>query len=856
MTAQERTLKSILSQIEKDQNVYFSYNPDEVKNISISEFNLDNQEIEALLSKHLINSGLLISKINDSFYVIKKESSKFLSLKVLDSENKEALPFAVIKLENSSLGKVADDQGNLNIIIDKPSVSVLNVSFLGFEDYLIAADTLQELSEITISMLPVTTSLSQIEVKEYLNAGIASDPKANSFKVYPHKMDIIPGLSERDVLLSAQMIAGFNSNDESASGINLRGSSRDNTLLYWNNIPIYHTAHYFGHISSFIPSSIGEMDLYKNYIPVKYGGAAAGIIDLSSRNPIDPKITGEASVNLTHADLYLKLPFKKDYGSFMIAGRRSYNDIIPTWTYNSYETKLFSSTISDEDEEEIEEGEVDNNLDFSDFNFQWLYKPNSSTHISTSFVRSSSQFNYSERDRREKRNFDQEHHIKSLGSNLNFEKRLSDSHSINATMSYSAYEMGYLSKNLRKLNDPNDDDLESRDNELSNFELRLASTHQIKSNSWFSWGYQLNNIEANTSINSTKLVQEDDSDTLSSEGLINAGFIDYSISPNRNLELVLSSRFTKVSTIDDFFISPQVKLNYRLSDNLIFKSSYGIYHQFLSTIKEEDFTLSNAVEQVWLLADQTELVPVIANTQFSAGFLLNTENWLMDLDVYHKNIDGLLARNLGFATRNEDGYEQGYERLTGIDLTLRKRWRYFRVWSTYSFQDSQVEFPDLFRNAFPSSLNIRHQIRLTVAYSLPKWEFSLGYNYKSGLPFTDVNDIVIKDQDGNDDRPGGNVIPNDDDFFFLDFDAPNSSRLPNYQRVDASIWHRWSSKKLKGEIGLSFVNVLDRKNIFDLSYYIERDEADEPGESDELEIYTRKKYFLRFTPNFTFRIIF
>ena len=268
-----------MNQLEAERAIYFSYNPTDIKGISLrlTENNFSNLLDE--LADQLIANGLLLNKVDERFYVVKKESSRFVKFVIRDGETNELLPYAMLRLEQTDLGKVADLNGELNIIVDRPSTAILNITFLGFEDQRIAVDSLADLSVHEVFMQPVTTALTQIEVKEYLNVGIASDPIASSFKIFPHSMEIIPGLSERDVLLSAQMIAGFASNDESAAGINLRGSARDNTLLYWNNIPIYHTAHYFGHISSFIPSSIGEMNLYKNYIPVKYGGAAAGIID-------------------------------------------------------------------------------------------------------------------------------------------------------------------------------------------------------------------------------------------------------------------------------------------------------------------------------------------------------------------------------------------------------------------------------------------------------------------------------------------------------------------------------------------------------------------------------------------------
>lgn len=847
-----------MNEIEKSKQIYFSYNPDEIKQIKCNPPLVKNEKtITEQLAPQLIQDGLIITQVNERFFVIKKETSKYLSLKIVDGETDDPLPFSIVRLEGSDLGQVSDEQGQLKIVISKPSTSILSISFLGFEDYQIAADTLQEMTDLKVTLSPIATFLNDFEIKEYLNVGIASDPMANSFRIYPQEMEILPGLSERDVLLSTQVIAGVNSNDESAAGINIRGSARDNTLLYWNNIPIYHTAHYFGNISSFIPSSIGVLDVYKNYIPVKYGGAAAGIIDLQSRNTIDTQTKVEASVNMTHVDLYAKLPFKKELGSFMLAGRRSFNDYIPTWTYNSYEEKLFSSTIS-VDDQAFEEGESSNDLNFSDINFQWSLEPTSRTSLSASFVRSQSDFSYSERDREERINFDQNHRIASLGSNLNFTHRINDNNALNATLSYSDYDMGYSFRNLRNVSKPDDDDIESRGNKLLNTEFRVSNTTKINTKNWLEYGYQLNVMDVTTSLQARNFIEEDDADTLETHGISHAFFLDYSYKPNDKLELVLSSRLTQLNTINEFLFSPQIKVNYRFNKKLLFKSSYGTYQQFLSTIKEADFTLSNAVEQIWLLADEDNSIPVIKNNQLTAGFLYDHNNWLLDMDVYHKTINGLLARNLGFATLNEDGFEQGSEKLLGIDLTLRKRWRYFRTWFNYSFQDSEVSFPELFPNAFASSLNIRHQLRASATYSLAKWEFSLGYTYKSGLPFTDVGDIVIRDQD--DRRKPGNGLPpppppideEKEEFFFLDFDAPNSSRLPNYHRVDLSVWHKWKTKsdKIRGEIGLSLMNIFDRRNIFDVNYFIDFDE------NDKVKIFKQTKYFLRFTPNLTFRLIF
>ena len=126
----------------------------------------------------------------------------------------------------------------------------------------------------------------------------------------------------------------------------------------------------------------------------------------------------------------------------------------------------------------------------------------------------------------------------------------------------------------------------------------------------------------------TNVIQEDlffeadDNKELNSNGSIHALFADYNYRPNKKLELVASSRFTYISTLAESFFSPQLKINYNLSDALILKSSYGTYHQYLSTVVENEFTLSNAIEQQWVLAsdfNDKRTIPIIINTQTNLG---------------------------------------------------------------------------------------------------------------------------------------------------------------------------------------------------------------------------------------------
>ena len=849
----------MLNDLEKKYSVYFSFNPDELRNERIS-YSGNSSSIEQILESILDKTALIFEKVKDQFYVVKHPESLYLDLSIIDEEAGTPLPYATIRLKGTSLGQVANEKGELKLVISNPKDAVLEISYLGFQARNIDLNTVDRNVPIRIDLKAEPLDLKDFEVKEYINVGIASDPKANSFRILPQQMEILPGLSERDILLSAQIISGLTSNDESASGINIRGSAPDNTLLYWNNVPIYHTAHYFGNISSFIPSSIGSVDIYKNYIPVRYGGATAGLVSIFSRNEIDAETKAEASINMTHADAYAKVPFKKDLGSIMLAFRRSYNDAVPTWTFNSYGTKLFGGETSDQQgvfQVTEDENDFSNDLSFSDVNLQWNYQPSGRSLFEASFVRSQSQFDYREVDEAEEIDLSQSHKITSLGVNLGWSYRLKDNYSIKSSLSVSDYDMSYSLNNIRDVNFG--DDIISRSNNVSNIEFRFTNKWRKDEKSVLEFGYQLNRLNVDNLISETEFFEEDETIDIGSEGLINALFADYNYKPNDKLEAVFSGRLSHIGTLGEAFFSPQVKLNYSPDNKVILKSSLGIYHQYLSTIQESELTLSNAVERHWLIADDNEdeegipAVPTIVNRQATLGMIYNANSWLVDLDFYVKDIDGILAKNQGFNLVNEEGFENGFERLYGIDLTLRKRWKYFRTWFSYNFQDSQVELESISPDPFPSSFNIRHQFRLSTTYNWKKWEFSLGYIFKTGLPVTEITDLILVDPGGGfGDAPRDDEEEDDEAFFDITYSDPNQTRLPNYHRVDLSVWHKFGTdqSRLKGEMGLSIINLLNRRNTFNRSYSVDFDR------NDEISIIERTKFFLQFTPNVSIRVWF
>ena len=846
--ASDKPLTQIFRDLEKQYNLHFAYSTRQLKGkrASVKAIGQNLSDfLKAVLKPHQLQHEL----VDEEFVSVKSPESVYIRAQVVDSETGESLPFATLRLKDTYTGSISDQQGNFDVVIDEPIGAVLEFSFLGYQTAELAIENYENPDRLQISLAPLVQNLQEVVVKEYINNGITIDDRASKIRIKPQEMEILPGLAERDILLSAQILAGVNSNDESASGINVRGSSRDNTFIYWNNIPVYQPAHYFGNISAFIPASIGQVDIYKNHIPAQYSGASAALVLVQSQSVPITKPEFETSINLTHADFYSRLPFLKDKGSFMFSARRSFNDLFSTPTFKALSNKLFDGSITQDVQLSVDENfKFNSKLTFSDFNLQWIYEPSGQDRFSLSALRSGSVLDYNSVNEEEAVESIQSHEVINFGLNAQWDRRWGERLQTNLSTSFSSYDMDYRLIDFRELGDESDNDEESRSNFLRNLEIRLTNDYAMADDHVLSFGYQLNLIEATLAINESNFFEEDFEERIDAGGWVHGLFADYSGRYTKNWQLGIGLRVNQYQSTGDLLFDPQIRMTYDLNKHWLFKSSFGYYRQYLSAIQESEFTFSNSIEQNWIVADLDETVPLIINRQAVLGFLFNKSGWLIDLDLYHKNVDGLIARNFGPAFSGEDGFSQGSERVNGLDLTIKKKWRNYRAWLSYGFQDSQAQLPEFGLNDFTSGLNVRHQLQFSQTLNLGQLEFSLGYTIKSGLPFTGVTGLteITSPEPGED--------PTDfEPYYEVDYGALNTTRLRGYQRVDFSAWYKFprtKKGKLRGEVGVSILNLLNRKNVYNRSFGIEE------LEDTSIGLFQLDKQLLGITPNFSLRIKF
>jgi hypothetical protein len=225
------------------------------------------------------------------------------------------------------------------------------------------------------------------------------------------------------------------------------------------------------------------------------------------------------------------------------------------------------------------------------------------------------------------------------------------------------------------------------------------------------------------------------------------------------------------------------------------------------------------------------------------GFDFFKNGFELDVEAYHKNIDGVTefalretgipsdrvapTQNLSYAIFNGSGISKG------IDVLLKKSSGDYTSWLAYTLSKTTHSFPQISKGAsFPSQDDRRHQIKWVNQYRFKQFDFSTTFIYSSGRPYTDLTKIPVK-TDRKDINPNTRI-----------------SYLPNYFRLDVAANYNFKLKNdTKGRLGLSLFNVLDRKNVKYRQYIYSIPNQRDPSKPNINEVRGTDLLMLGFTPN-------
>ncbi|WP_422090268.1 TonB-dependent receptor [Tenacibaculum ovolyticum] len=856
-------LQKVITDLESKTKNVFSYSKEVIKNKVIT---LKKQQIsiDKIIPDLASQTGLLFGILSKNQIIISKP--RRICGYVIDESTNEKLPYANVII-NEQLYTTTNESGFFSFENPPNNSEKITFNLLGYQN----KDQIINTNHgcVTIKLNTISSELDEVVVLGYITSGI-DRKKDGSISVDSKKLGILPGLVSPDISQSIQLIPGISTLDESATGIQIRGGSPDQNLVLYDDIKLYNTGYFYGMFSFFNPFATEKATIFRSGTSASYGDRISGIIDISSGTNIPEKTEGGFEIDGLSINGYVKTPLSEKIALYAFA-RRSYSDIIETPTYNSYEDKIFTNfgVVKDingaslvlETDDDYSPETSKNEFSFADFNSKLIYKPNERNTISVSglYTRNRLDFDFGS----------DEIVVDSLktqnkGLSFNWSHISNENQQEKLTAYYSEYNSFYQNNEIKDETGDGIKDLAEisiRKNDIADFGINFTSTTQIKDAQKLTIGYQLSYTDLDVLINKEKPVDNEFERAIQDDhNLKNALFGEYTFSLKNKGFINAGLRFVHYSSLNKFLVEPRINFEYPLNDRLRFKTALEKRNQPISQLIEFNHTELRLENELWRLSDEQQF-PLLSSNQISGGLLYHHKNLNIDVDAYYKELDGLTTFTSGFSNPLEN-LEKGESSIKGIDVLLKYKWNNYKIWAGYTFNDITFEFPNLKDTPenFPGNNDITHHFRISNTLQLKNWQFSLGWQYRSGKPITPVNSYVIKIDADN--EPAGVV----------NFGAVNSERLPDFHRLDASVLHDFNintgKKKLKAQLGVSFLNIYNRVKPLNLIYKAERKPLDDGGIAiegtsgstpEELEVILEQviqRFSLGFTPNAVFRVYF
>ncbi len=837
------TLLSALEQLTNKHGIEFSYNPDQIdvnKYISITP----SINLQVQIKDIQKQAQVIFEKINNNNYIvfINEELLESICIKFVDNNGnpvekasiwgfQKTLKTDINGIVRCSLKKEFDVRNSYPILVEG-----YKVVFVPIGNFLENCKTIKLEREII--------ALKEVTISNYLTKGIFKD-KNGGVKVDLANTGILPGVIEPDIIQSLQFIPGVQSPDENIFGLHIRGSTPDQNLVLYDATKVYQDAHFYGLVSAFNPSVINSVTLYRSSTKSKYGGHAGGVISVAVDNSVPKNFATGISSTLTHTGAYLKAPIFKDKLGIILSARRSLTDLIDNITIKNLSEVAFQNTTIGNylTDEGGRNNKSDNVFKYEDYSAKLIFKPYKSLTFNFGFSSNENDLRFKGLNINE--NTDDKDILFSknqlANQSLIFENEKLGTHMLQ--LSYTTFLKKYSGfNNFNRNTAPRLLEItfgkENFIDEASlkyEFEKRLNKDFTIIAGydrSRYKSGFTAQNFGPNFSVFEDAFQGEETAQALWSSLELDL----------KKWRVNLGIRRQFFSRINNAFWEPRLFVNYSPLPKLWLRYGFEKKHQSISRITDlRNDGLGNLFDRLWVISTNQEL-PILSSKQSSLGLDYQKKGWTLDAEVYIKKLKGigiLLTENI-FEPQNVTGNND----VKGIDILIKKRWKNYESWLSYSFLDSDYTFKDINANLpFNGNYDITHSLVWTHTYTLKNFQFSLGSKFRTGIPYS-LKQLDLTAPESN----------------FLKIEDFNGRRLPNYYRLDGSILYTTyldKKKHIKTQLGVAFQNITNKRNILSKDarvIEVNNPIASENSTIPSLEEITRQS--LGFTPNIVFKIDF
>lgn len=815
-------LKALLQSLEAQFEITFSYLDETIKNIKVTPLP-EGTNLEKYIQYLEKETQLKIRPLqkDEYYYSITIQEVNAFQICGYLSDLEDKTPLEGVAVIAGSLMTLTDEKGYFELVgTEKKAADQVTFRRLGYETIYKGLAQFDMDSCLQISLKQSLSALEEVIIYNYIAQGI--EKRINgAYVIQNAQLQVLPGIIDEDVMQSLQVLPGIQSAAESVSDINIRGGTNDQNLVLWDGIRMYQTGHFFGLISVFNPHFTKQFSLIKNGSSASLGGAVSGTIDIKTETEPIKAFSTAGGLNLLGTDLELEIPLGKKT-SVLLAGRHSISNLLQTPTYDQYFDRAFGDIESLKyTPGDTLKGEV-KDFRYYDLGVKFIHKVSEKEDWQLSVLNMSDDLNYQEKT------------VSALGGVSKLSEISQQSTVMGLThkkkwgKGWNTQVSGYLSHyKLRAENlDISNNQLLKQENEILNWGVKTQASLDI--NDSFDWtaGYHFdeNGMSNRDQLNIPQFNRRI-KDVIRTHAFFSEGI--YTSNSGKTV-VTAGARSNYFESLDSWTIEPRVLINRRLTDKWFINLAGELKSQTATQIIDLQNDFLGIEKRRWVLANDDD-IPLIKSKQISAGLEYSQDHWLINVEGYHKQVDGIVTSSQAFQNQFELVRSAGSYKTTGIDLLLNYQYDKLSTWTSYTVSRNLNEFKELLDEEFSSNIDIRHFITSGVNYSLRMLECSLGVNWHTGNPFTGPsNELPVIDGE-------------------INYRFPNSSNLPYYLRIDIGAKYKFLiSDKIKTQIGLSVWNITDHYNAVNSYFTLSQDEV--------ISRVTEKG--LGITPNLMLRMIF
>ncbi len=759
---------------------------------------------------------------------------------IKDKKNGEALIGAVVSKKGTTIGVSTNEYGFYSLTLPEGK-HIIVVNYLGYVN-IEKEINLNENISLNIELEEQQNVLQEVEVFSE-----AEDKNIKSIEMSVNKLDIkqvekIPALlGEVDVVKAIQLLPGVTTVGEGASGFNVRGGNVDQNLILLDDAPVFNSSHLFGFFSVFNPDAVKDLKLYKGGIPAKYGGRASSVLDVRLKEGNNKRFEGNGGIGTIFSRFSFEGPIQKEKSSFIIAGRRSYIDILAKPFLSKKEPDLKDAQFYfydlttkvnyriDDKNTVFLSGYFGRDVFGAGFTFDW---GNATTtlrwnHIFNPRLFANTTAFYS--------NYDYKIIFTQPGNNQKFEWRAnivnysfkSDFNwYVNAdnTIKFGFQDILYqFNPTTAKITDAQgfQTDLSLEKKYANELALYIGNEQKLNDKLMIEYGIRLSNF---TYLGNTTKYTYRDTTAGIEKPLIKEEKINVFFTPIENY----------------FYPEPRFALNYIINNSSSLKCSYNRMLQYIQIVSN-----TAATTPLDVYTPATNNIKPLITDQGTIGYFKNFKDNMFEtsIEVFYKyfqnQLDYVDNTDLLINKYVEAQFLQGIGRAYGLELYIKKAKGKWNGWLSYTLSRTERKVNGISNNDwFLSRYDRTHLINFVNTYDFnKKWSASVTFVFLSGTPAT-FPDAKIQIQ-------GYNVPYNTTN-------QRNNYRITPYHRLDVGVtWNidAMKTKKFKNQLVLSVYNVYNRRNAYSIYF---RTNPDNPNETQAIRFSVVGSIVPAITWNFNF----